>query len=193
MKRMTMLADVAKAAGLSGGTAAASNAFTVGVVMPGAYPISIAFSHPYMWDFLTGVAGVCAEHHADLALVSGIDDQDTWGIRNARVDAFIIGRMEEVELIEPALRHRVPIVVMDIDGGPDVSSVRIDDRGGARLAAQHLVDLGHRRFAIVSVSRQSGRAPILHRPAEGRHQLTAGYPPDHERLSGCAEVLAGVA
>ena len=100
--------------------------------------------------------------------------------------------MEEAELIEPVLRRRLPFVVMDIDGGPDCSSVRIDDRGGARLAAQHLVDLGHRRFAIASVSRQSGRAPILHGPAEAQHQLAAGYPPDHERLSGCAEVLAAV-
>jgi DNA-binding LacI/PurR family transcriptional regulator len=42
------------------------------------------------------------------------------------------------------------------------------------------------------VSRQTGRSPILHAGAEAHHQLMAGYPPDHERLSGCAEVLAGV-
>jgi DNA-binding LacI/PurR family transcriptional regulator len=32
-----------------------------------------------------------------------------------------------------------------------VSSVNVDDRTGARAAAQHLVDLGHRRISIVNV------------------------------------------
>ncbi|MEX0853454.1 MAG: substrate-binding domain-containing protein [Bauldia sp.] len=123
--------------------------------------------------------------------MSGVDDQKAWGIRNALVDGFILNLLEDVELIEPALRRKLPFVVMDIDGGPAFSSVRIDDRGGARQAAQHLVDLGHRHFAIVSVLRQMGLAPILHGPAEAHHRLVAGYPPDRERLSACAEVLAG--
>ena len=59
MKRVTPFAEVAKAAAVPNSTG--GKAFTVGVVMPGAYPISIACSHPYMWDFLSGVAGVCAE------------------------------------------------------------------------------------------------------------------------------------
>lgn len=226
---MTRLVDVAKAAGVSRGTASnvfnnprlvrpevrerveavarelgyggpdpkarllrAGKANAIGVVMPGAFGITIAFRHPYMRDFLAGVTDVCEEHGAGLSLVSGIDDQRGWGIRNALVDGFILGRIEEVELIEAAIRRRLPFVVMDTDGGPDISSVRIDDRGAARLAAQHLVDLGHRRFAILSVLRQSGRAPIFHGPAETHHELVAGYPNDRERLSGIADVLAGV-
>jgi hypothetical protein len=43
MKRMTTLAGAATTEVLG---STASNAFTVGVVMPGAYPISIAFSQP---------------------------------------------------------------------------------------------------------------------------------------------------
>src|SRR5260221_11574650 len=188
MKRVTAVAGAGATEALG---STASNAFTVGVVTPGASPISIAFSPPYRWDFLSGVASVCAEHGAHMALVSGIDDQNTWGIRNARVDAFIFGRMEEVGLIEPALLRRLPFVVMDVDGGPEISSIRIDDRGGARLATQHLVDLGHRHFAIASVSRRSGGAPILHGKAETRHHLMAGYPPDHEPPAGGREVRAG--
>ena len=172
---------------LSGGKANA-----IGVVPPGAFGITIAFRHPYMRDFLAGVSDICEEYGAGLYLVSGIEDQKARGIRNALVDGFILSSIEDVDLIEPAMRSRVRFVVMDVDGGPDISSVRIDDRDAARQAAQHLVDLGHRRFAILSVLRQSGRAPIFHGPAEHRHQLIAGYPNDRDRLSGIAEVLAGV-
>ncbi|MGB7963492.1 MAG: LacI family DNA-binding transcriptional regulator [Propionicimonas sp.] len=43
-------------------------------------------------------------------------------------------------------RRGLPLVYVDLPGEP---SVTIDDRGGARLAAQHLIDLGHHRIAIV--------------------------------------------
>src|SRR5437868_27455 len=46
-----------------------------------------------------------------------------------------------------ATRARTPLV--DYDPRDGTAQVGIDDREGARLAAQHLVDLGHRRFGIV--------------------------------------------
>ena len=228
-RRTARLVDVAKAAGVSRGTAGnvfsrpelvraevrarveeaarnlgyggpdpkgrllrAGRTNAIGVVMPAAAGISLSFKHPYMREFLTGVAEVCEEQSAGMSLVSGIDDQKAWGIRNALVDGFILSSIEEVELIEPALRRKLPFVVMDIDGGPDISSVRIDDRDGARQLAQHLVDLGHRRFAVLSVLRQSGHAPIFHGPGETPHGLFAGYPNDRDRLSGIADVLERV-
>ena len=170
----------------------AGKTYAIGVVMPGSYGISIAFRHPYMRDFLAGVTDICEENGTGLVLVSGIKDQENGGIKNALVDGFILGHLAEMDLLAAAKRRRLPIVVMDSEGGPDVSSVRIDDHGGAMLAAQHLIDLGHRRFAIVSTSRLSGRAPIFHSAGSKRHHLAAGYPPDMERLSGVAEVLASV-
>ena len=43
-------------------------------------------------------------------------------------------------------RRGLPLVYVDLPGEP---SVTIDDRGGACRAAQHLIDLGHQRIAIV--------------------------------------------
>lgn len=169
---------------LSGGKANA-----IGVVPPGAFGISIAFSNPYMRDFLSGVADVCEEYSAGLYLVSGKSEQKAKGVRNAIVDGFILNGADEIDLIEPAMRHRVPIVVMDVDGDQNISSVRIDDRAAARLITQHLVDLGHRHFAILSVLRDSTSVPTFHGPTESHHRLIAGFPVDRDRLSGVADVL----
>jgi DNA-binding LacI/PurR family transcriptional regulator len=50
------------------------------------------------------------------------------------------------------LRKRgLPLVLVDQEPIPEVAAVNVDDRGGARLAAEHLLALGHRRIGIVTV------------------------------------------
>jgi len=227
MPALTKLVDVAKAAGVSRGTA--SNVFAhpelvrpelrerveaaareldysgpdpkgrllragkfnaIGVVPAGAYGLSSAFGDLYMRDFMLGVARVCDEQGSSLTLVSGLEDDRASGIRNALVDGFILHNIDDAAFIEPARRRKLPFVVVDIEGGADASSVRIDDRAGARLAAEHLVALGHRRFAIMSVMREKRASPIFHGPGEADRRLLTGFPPDRARLSGYAEVFA---
>ena len=50
-----------------------------------------------------------------------------------------------------ALERHLPMVISDTPYVPGVPLVWIDDRGGARAAAQHLLDLGHRRIAVVTL------------------------------------------
>jgi DNA-binding LacI/PurR family transcriptional regulator len=49
-------------------------------------------------------------------------------------------------------RRRLPLVFVDQSPMAGFSSVNIDDRDGARQAAQHIVDLGHRDIAIVTAN-----------------------------------------
>jgi DNA-binding LacI/PurR family transcriptional regulator len=42
---------------------------------------------------------------------------------------------------------RLPMVMIDIEAGTDAPSVAIDQFRGGQMAAQHLIDLGHKRFA----------------------------------------------
>jgi DNA-binding LacI/PurR family transcriptional regulator len=64
-----------------------------------------------------------------------------------------------------------------------VPSVNVDDRGGARAAAQHLVDLGHTRIGIVTL--QDAFRPG---PATDLDTMSANYP-TAERWKGWTEVL----
>ena len=162
----------------------------IGFLPAGAYGICGAFSSDYVRDFLHGVSEVCEEHGASLTLVSGMDDKRAAGIKNALVDGFILGSEEDAALVATAERRGVPIVLMDEGGGPDVSSVRIAEADGARQATQHLLDLGHRRFTIMTVLRQQDRAAVFHAPTGSRRKLVAAYSAELERLAGVAEALA---
>jgi DNA-binding LacI/PurR family transcriptional regulator len=160
----------------------------IGVVPTAAFGISLFFEDPYNREFLAGIAEVCEEHGCGLSLVSAADDEQLWGIRTAIVDGFIFNSIEQAELIEPAKRRRLPFVVMDFDGGPEVSSVRIDDRDGARQLAQHLIALGHRRIAVAAPLR-SLHAPIFHPPGRNRPLLADATQPQRERLAGVCEAF----
>jgi len=69
---------------------------------------------------------------------------------------------------------RLPLVTMG-ERLAGVSSLTIDNRAGAHLATQHLIDLGHERIAFVG-----GRSARGHAPG----------PADRLRLRGCTEALA---
>jgi DNA-binding LacI/PurR family transcriptional regulator len=49
-------------------------------------------------------------------------------------------------------RRKLPLVFVDQEPTPGVTSINVDDRGGARRAAEHVIALGHRRIGIVNAS-----------------------------------------
>ena len=79
-------------------------------------------------------------------------------------------------------------MVVDIDGGPDISSICVDQREGMRQATRHLLDLGHRRFVIGSLL-WSFRPPLFHPPSKAGRQLLHSGPQMLERIAGIAEAL----
>ena len=120
---------------------------TVGVVVP--------FVHRwYFAEVLGGVEGVLHEAGFDLLLYNLGDEQgrqrffQTMPVRK-RVDAIVIASLVLTDDEADALHELgVPVGMVGVDR-PGVHSTRIDDQAGARTAVGHLVQLGHRRIALI--------------------------------------------
>jgi DNA-binding LacI/PurR family transcriptional regulator len=84
------------------------------------------------------------------------------------------------------IRRKLPLVYVDQPPNPGHPSVNIDDRGGARAGARHLIELGHRRIAVLT-SHSTGPHGVLTDVSELRDAFVAG-----ERLQGWLEELGAV-
>lgn len=84
-----------------------------------------------------------------LASMTGLIDAEA-GAAVAMLDAqrvdglIVIAPHQAAAAALGALPRSVPIVALEAEFRPDVSVVAVDQRHGARLATQHLLELGHR-------------------------------------------------
>jgi DNA-binding LacI/PurR family transcriptional regulator len=108
------------------------------------------FNDPAAVLFLSGVAAGCEEQGTGLALVPQLPEGAAEVVRSALVDGYVMFCTPENDERLDAVRARgLPYVLVDFSPYVDGPRVNIDDRGGARAAAQHVVDLGHRRIGLV--------------------------------------------
>jgi DNA-binding LacI/PurR family transcriptional regulator len=118
-----------------------------------AEPLQYFFADPWARRLLTEVAKVCDARGAGLALVSVAGGgQVGWSIESALVDGFLLRCAGRELIVEVAQKRGLPFVALSLDSDdPDVPAVDIDDHGGAYAAARHLLDLGHRRLAVLGI------------------------------------------
>jgi DNA-binding LacI/PurR family transcriptional regulator len=152
-------------------------------------PVSFAISDPAAALIVRGLAGVCETERAGLLLVPGVPGGEA-GIdlvRTALVDGFIFYCDYEGDPRLQVLRDRgMPYVLVDAPEVAGVSWVGIDDRDGARQAAQHLLDLGHRSFGIVSFN----LVPDGYEgPLTPEREKLGGFYVTAERLAGYRQAL----
>jgi DNA-binding LacI/PurR family transcriptional regulator len=152
---------------------------TIGVLTPQA--LSVIFSNPFFGAFSEGVAGAAEEAGYGLHFISPLRGSLARAMSRATVDGVVaIGLSDDHPEVEQIRRAGVPIVLVDSTAWPEHGSVEIDDVGGARAAAEHLVGLGHRDVLVIGVEPP---APALAMDPDG---VTS------RRLRGYREALAAV-
>lgn len=118
--------------------------------------ITQAIDSPFYGEGLRGIEISLQQHgYAALFMTGNWNEEDEERCMREllarRVDGIIIfsGRLQDSKLV--AYARKVPIVVSGRSlQARGVFSVPIDDRRGAILATQHLIELGHRRIAFIS-------------------------------------------
>ncbi|MEO5833913.1 MAG: LacI family DNA-binding transcriptional regulator [Nakamurella sp.] len=123
---------------------------TVGIVLTSL--VQSAFADEVATAFLGAIADELAPSGLSLTLLSTVETAGRVPARDVPMDGAVVFHCDPRS---PALvwlqRRRLPLVYVDQIPTPDVPCVNVDDRGGARAAAEHLLSLGHRRIGIVSV------------------------------------------
>lgn len=160
----------------------------LGFVVPGAFGLANLLLSPYGRELVAGICDACDGAGSSLTLIDGREPQLEVALRDALVDGFVVGTVGHINAMETARRRRLPFSILDVNGGDDVNSVVIDGRAGARAAAEHIAELGHKRIAVLAVGRAPG-PPIRHEP-RAEPTLVTGYELDRDKLAGFAEGLA---
>lgn len=121
----------------------------VGIVV--AHSIQTALADEVSTRFLAAIAAELEPTGLALSLVPTAEVNGHVPAREVAIDGALLFHGSPRS---PALgwlrRRQIPVVLVDQDPIDDLAAVNVDDTGGARAAAEHLVSLGHRRIGIVA-------------------------------------------
>jgi DNA-binding LacI/PurR family transcriptional regulator len=165
---------------------------TLGVLL--AEALTFAFDDPAAVLLLRGIAEIGQLADIGLSLLPASPERPagaataTQAVTRAAVDGFVVYHLPDDHPGVPAvLGRRLPTVIVD---GPDLEGiplVGVDDRGGARQAAEHLLALGHRRIGVLvdRLAADAYRGPVGH-----QRRARSGFRASHLRLAGYADAVA---
>lgn len=143
-----------------------------------------AFSDEVAADFLGAVTDELAPFGFALTLLPSAESGDIVPARDVAMDGALVYSCDPAAPAVDWLRkRRLPLVYVDQDPVDDASSVNVDDRSGARQAAQHLVELGHRRVGLMLAGK---RGPVGE--LDDAVELLDGHP-SRQRLLGWLDAL----
>lgn len=127
----------------------------IGVILPESLPF--ALEDPVAGELFKGIADACEERRLGLLVVpGGVHAADPSTVGQVAVDGFIAYALPRgSRRLEAALARNVPTVVVDEPRLPKVATVAVDNQGGARDLARHLLGLGHRHFGIIAMRFQT--------------------------------------
>ncbi len=154
----------------------------LGVLYPS--ELSYAFTDPAAALFIEGIAREAeAAGYALMLIGTPPRDEDALApVRTANVDGLIVHCFADGDPhFDLALARGLPMVMVDNTGVTGVPHVAIDDEGGARQAAAHLLERGHERLGVISMDLAlDARRGV----ADAARQAGAAYASVRARLAG---------
>ena len=156
----------------------------IGVIVPD-------ITNPLFAALVDGVESVFAADNIRVLLANSKEDPAL----EAALVADLVSRSDGLILIPPIetdpvldqlVLAGVPVVLVDrvLSTGPDVDCVVVDNSRGARIAAEHLISLGHTEIGVIS-------GPLSSTPGRQRHEsflqtlVDSGHParPEYVQVS----------
>jgi DNA-binding LacI/PurR family transcriptional regulator len=152
--------------------------------------LSSAFSDPALSIMLDALSATVDSGERSLLLLPGIngDGPRAQSVMRAQTDVVVAYSLPDNAPALEAVRTRdLPLVVVDQPAVPRSARVRVDDKGGAYLAAKHVAALGHRHVGIVGLGLSAdGYAG----PAGPQRIAEAHFEVTLDRLAGYRKALA---
>jgi DNA-binding LacI/PurR family transcriptional regulator len=156
----------------------------VGVLLTSS--LRYAFADDVATGFLAAVAGEVAPTGLALTLLASTAVGDVIPARDVAMDGALVYSCDPgVSAVDWLTRRGLPLVFVDQTPTRGVTCINVDDRGGARAAARHLVDLGHRRVLVMTAALGPGAGVLADPVADAgttRHVCA-------ERVLGYLDVL----
>lgn len=133
----------------SGRSLARGTTGTIGVLWSGR--LRHTLSDEVSAGFLGAIADELAPDGLALTLLPAVVDGEVVPVRDVAMDgAIAYSCPPDLPALGWLERRGLPIVYVDMPPRRGRTVITIDDRGGARLAAEHVLGLGHRQVAVVS-------------------------------------------
>lgn len=121
----------------------------VGVLLTGS--IRYAFTDAIATQFLGALAQELGPTGLALTLLPSFEVEDVMPSRDVAMDGAVVYAMDfRSEAVQWLHRRKLPMAFVDQPPEPGTDCVNIDDRGGGRAAATHLLQVGHRRIGIIT-------------------------------------------
>jgi alanine racemase len=137
----------------------AGSTATIGILSPQA--LGTVFANPFFSLFAEGVAAVTEERGFGLLFISPLHGSLSRALDRATVDGIVaVGLDERHPEVESIRKAGLPVVLVDAPAWEEHGAVTVDDEGGARAAAEHLLRLGHRSFLVISVEPPTYGEPL---------------------------------
>ncbi len=125
--------------------------------------LQYAFTDEVAALFFGAVAGELESSGLALTLLSSTSSGHV-PARDVPMDgALVYSCNNDSAAIDWLRRRKLPLVYVDQTPVAGFASINVDDRTGAREAAEHLVELGHRRVGIIT-SCYGGRTGLIDQP-----------------------------